>query len=146
MNILAPLLFSLIFGAVGGFMCRAAIVLLRKEREKLAISKKAEGVVIAMKEDHSDSDTVFRYPVVKFTAVSGTEFEIHASVRTEPPRHKVGDRVTIAYDPADPGSGDIAGTETLGLILLLLLGIPFLLAGIGVLSKCVFMQACGPVQ
>ena len=146
MNILAPFLFALVFGAVGGFMCWAAIDLLRKERAKLAVSKKVEGVVIAMKEDRSGSENVFRYPVVRFTTEAGALFDIEASVRTEPPRHEVGDRVVVAYDPADPASGDIAGTETFGLVLLLLLGIPFLLAGIGVLSKCVIMRACGPVQ
>jgi len=146
MNFLAPLLFGLIFTACGGFMCVAAVNLIRKERAWLAIAKRAEGVVIRMKEDSSGSESVFSYPVVRFKTEAGAEVVIEASIREEPPRHRVGDRVSVAYAADNPGAGDIAGTEIRGSVFLLLLGIPFLVAGVGALWKCVILQSCGPVQ
>lgn len=142
MDTLIPLIASVVFGGVGFFLLRFVLSERAALRKKVETSLKADGVVVRMLRDTSDSETYFHYPVVRFTTGKGEQIEFEASIRREPPRHKVGDRVPVYYDPANPGDADILGTEQNTHIVLLLLGVPALLAGLGIFFKCVLLQSC----
>lgn len=72
-------------------------------------------------EDSSDTWTpVFRY------SVNGQAYEQKASVASSPPRYKVGQAVTVLYDPADPSryivKGDNAAFVLWSLLVMMCLG------------------------
>jgi hypothetical protein len=139
---LAPLIGSILFTAVGLGICWLAAQSLHDYWQKLRGAQRADGVVVEMRVDHSGSETNFRYPVVRFRTPAGTELDCEASVRTDPPRHKVGDRVQVYFPPEHPEQADIVGTEVVGYVLLFLLGAPFLAAGVGMFLGCVVFGSC----
>lgn len=139
---IGPLIFALIFGGFGFAACYAAINGLRAARLKLGRAARALGEVIEMRTDSSGSENTFSYPLVRFQTRTGATVTFEASIREEPPAHKVGDRVDVFYEPDHPETADIVGTETKGYVLLLLLSVPFLLIGVGVLWTCVLFGRC----
>ncbi|MFC6509844.1 DUF3592 domain-containing protein [Promicromonospora citrea] len=77
------------FGTAAGFLgVRTAAF--------LADAGRAEGVVVGLDED----DDAYRAEVAY--DVDGRTYELTDRVATNPPRHDVGERVTVLYDPADP--------------------------------------------
>jgi hypothetical protein len=58
----------------------------------------------------------FYYPVVEFALPDGTTQRVQLTVGNWPAPYKVGDSVTVAYDPQRPGSARILSTSgTLGM-------------------------------
>ncbi len=130
----ACLVGAVAFGVPGALLCRYAIEGEDRYERTLVTSPRSEGVVVAIRTDH-DSDTPFKYPVVRFPLPSGEEIEFEASIRRDPPKYELGDRVPVFYDAANPRQADIAGTQSLDFTLSLLLGAPFLLAGLALLAR-----------
>jgi hypothetical protein len=115
------------------------------EYEKaLASAERTEGVVIEMRRDHS-LDDIFDYPVVRFTTAEGRQVDFEASIRRSPPKHKVGDKVPVYYQRADPSQADIVGTESFGNAVLIIFGILSLIMLFGILltlARCLFEGRC----
>jgi hypothetical protein len=99
--------------------------------------------VIAMGVDTSFSENTFRYPIVEFEDRSGNRITFEASIREEPPAHRMGQIVPVYYNPSEPKQADIVGSEVRSAVLLLALGLPFLAAGIGMFVHCVVLRGCG---
>lgn len=84
------LVMAVVFGSVAG-------VLGVRTAAFLADAGRVEGVVVGLDED----DDVYRAEVAY--DVEGRTFELTDRMATNPPRYDVGERVTVLYDPADPG-------------------------------------------
>ncbi len=95
-------------------------------------AERAEGTVVAMAGSQTQA------PVVAFTDGTGTPHRITSSVSSSPPAHVVGEKVTVLYDPLDPGSARLdsfiqlwlGATVALGIggmFLLMALAMAFLL-------------------
>jgi uncharacterized protein DUF3592 len=136
----------------GGALCGGAGYLLissgsarQAEYEKtLTSAERTEGVVIEMRRDHS-LDDIFDYPVVRFTTAEGAQVDFEASIRRNPPKHKVGDKVPVYYQRADPKQADIVGTQVFGNQVLIIFGILSLIMLFGILltlARCLFEGRC----
>ncbi len=63
------------------------------------------GVVVSL-EPHSDEDGETYSPVVSFTA-QGKSYTFESSTSSDPPAYRVGEEVSLRYDPANPQRADI---------------------------------------
>ncbi len=66
----------------------------------------ADGTIVELIEREGEDGPYF-YPVFTFTDDAGATQKIYSSHGSFPPRHKVGDSVTVLYDPADPEDAKI---------------------------------------
>jgi hypothetical protein len=90
-------LFALALLAIGIFQART---IARLEANGL----RAPGVVVRLHREWSsgsDSHSTY-YPVVRFQTAQNLTVEFKDSVGTNPPSHRVGDKVTVLYGPDDP--------------------------------------------
>jgi hypothetical protein len=111
------------FGAAIGFHQR------RLERRGRQVPGTIVDVVLTRRVN--DKTQLYR-PVFEFTAVDGTRVRRQSNVASSPPTHAIGDAVVVWHDPADPQRSDIVG-ESRGMApLMVLLGLIFAAAGIGV--------------
>ena len=129
---IGPLIGGLIAGGIGGLICYWTVIGLLRQQERRLAGRIAQGTVTEIRTDRSMSDDNYDYPVVQFTTESGQPVQFESSIRETPLRFKVNEAVRVAYDPANPSAAEIDGVDTVPLVLLLiLLGIPLLLIGIG---------------
>ena len=147
MDRVVPLIAAVIFGGVGAVICIGVATALLREREKRATGLVTRGTVVEIRKDNSLTDDIYFYPLVEYRTGSGQTVRFEGSSRTTPSRYKVGDAVEVMYHPDAPSSAEIAGGETATYVLVLLfLGIPGVIIGLGVLVRCVILGLCGPVQ
>lgn len=97
--------FAILLGPV---LLIAGGVIFYRTRQFIAAAQTATGTVV----DIARRARRFRggwinYPVVRFTAGSGEEFEVTSSFGTDPPTHQLGQAVRVFYDPHDPGRARI---------------------------------------
>ena len=65
--------------------------------------KKSEGTVIRMREVPPTDNSGETYaPVIKYKDASGKEYTYESKHSSDPPDYKVGEKVQLIYDPADP--------------------------------------------
>lgn len=64
-------------------------------------AERAEGVVVKLVERGGRHGTSFA-PVFEFTDAAGTTRTIYSTTSSYPPRHRIGDRVTVMYDRNSP--------------------------------------------
>jgi hypothetical protein len=131
-------------GATGYFFLSLGLSAQARYRKTLASAERTEGVVIEMRRDHT-LDDIFDYPVVRFTTVEGRQVDFEASIRRNPPKHKVGDKVPVYYQRADPKQADIVGTESFGYDMFVVFGVLALLMLFGILftlARCLFEGRC----
>jgi hypothetical protein len=82
-----------------------------------------------------DNHTVPYYaPVVRFRARNGDEVTFQDAVWTGGPRHAVGERVPVLYDPVDPQQATLAGWRPYFTTLVLAFA-TFVMAMIGVIGS-----------
>jgi hypothetical protein len=100
----------------------------------LATASSAQGTVVALAESTSTDSNGRRSriwaPEVEYRLASGETRTFTSSVGSAPPDHQVGERVTVLYDPADPGDARLPDTMSLWLL-------PIVLSGFGVISGSV---------
>jgi predicted ribosomally synthesized peptide with SipW-like signal peptide len=60
------------------------------------------------------------YPEVEFTASSGEKIKFRSDFGSRPAGHKIGQSVTVRYDPADPKKAEIESVMNLWLVPLIL--------------------------
>ena len=92
-----------------------------------------EGEVVAML-DAGDFNTI---PVVFFRSADGKVHRVRGSLATSPPRYRVGERVSILYDPGDPREVSVGGPGERRFPAWLLggLGLVFAAVGGGILAR-----------
>ncbi len=54
-----------------------------------------------------DINAAMLHPVARYQREDGSSGQVRDSVATQPPRFRVGDRVQVRYDPADPAQASI---------------------------------------
>ena len=102
---------------------------------RIAAEQSALAQVIEMTERKDSQGNAFYYPVVSFDLPDGGRQKVQLAEGTWPPQHRVGDLVTVLYQPANPAdaripSGD--GTAALWTVTLVtgILGVAFGLAAV----------------
>jgi hypothetical protein len=138
---LGLLFMGVLFGTIGVAMTRFGYSGAIDYDRQQARAVRAEGVVTEIRFDDRHSDQTYEYPVVHFTTPEGVGIDFEATIRQHPPKYSVGDRVTVTYEPGDPQHADIAGTEWIGILAILGLGLSALFAALMVLAA--FAQRVG---
>lgn len=121
-------LFCLVIGAA---FCAAAVFSWMRTRRFVEESVPAFGEVVELREHHDEGVTYA--PVVRFTGPGGRVVEFTESVSSNPPAHRVGERVKILYRPEDPTRARVASTLSLYLLALIFALIGGLVSIIGLL-------------
>lgn len=88
----------LIFLLIGLGLLAGCAYLIRKTRLFLERAMETPGRVVEMRAV-SDSDGTTHMPVVEFTAPSGDRAQFESGFSSSPPSYRVGDAVTVLYDP-----------------------------------------------
>jgi hypothetical protein len=141
---LALVIGGAIFGGVGSLLLWWAVPARAAYLRALEGSARAEGLVVEMRRERSEL-SIYDYPLVRFTTPGGRVVDFEASIRRDPPRHKVGDRVPVYYSRDDPSRADIVGTEAFSILMAMALGVVFLLVGLlsaVLLMRCLFLGEC----
>jgi hypothetical protein len=86
--------------AVGALLILGAVAMFRHTKKFIARCRTAEGRITSYTTDDSDEGVCY-YAVVRFLDAAGAEHEVRGSSGLQRPP-KVGKRVTITYDPANP--------------------------------------------
>ncbi len=87
--------------AAVGFFAGALFCCL-KTRSFLRAAQRADGVVVANAPARNGDGGETFVPIVRFAAAGGALVEIAGSVASNPPAHRIGERVGVAYLPKRP--------------------------------------------
>lgn len=98
---------------------------------------KAEGTVVS-NDVRPFGTKAMTYPVVRYD-VDGRPFQITGTGRS-PAQFEVGEKVSVRYDPAAPGHGQIVGFQQQYLPPLAILGAGIVLLGLGGLALTVAFE------
>jgi hypothetical protein len=104
---LTRVLFFLFAGIAALMLVIAALTGLGAAR-RLSTERSALAQVIEMTERRSAEGSIFYYPVVAFDLPAGQRQRVQLSEGSWPPAHRVGDLVTVLYQPANPLAARIA--------------------------------------
>lgn len=108
---------GLLFFVLGAAFCAAAVFSWMRTRRFIDESVSAFGEVIRLIEHHDEGVTYA--PVIRFTGPGGRAVEFTESVSSNPPAHRVGERVKILYRPEDPSRARVASTLSLYLLAII---------------------------
>ncbi len=89
--------YGLLCAVVGGIIAGVGVGYGLKAVVFVAGAHKATGMVVRLEQNHS-----MFYPVIAFTTESGEQVEITNKQGTNPPTHKVEDKVEVLYPPDHP--------------------------------------------
>ncbi|MFC1878813.1 DUF3592 domain-containing protein [Chloroflexota bacterium] len=93
---------------MGGALLIGAVFAAFYQRRKFAGRQPAEGQVIELVREMFNPGSPGIYcPVVRFAAPSGEEIEFKSEHGSRPSMYKVGQKVTVLYDPANPEQAEI---------------------------------------
>jgi hypothetical protein len=120
---------TLIVGLSGLLLLGLALAFAYPSWQLLRHAERASGTVVGLPGSSSSSDTG---RIVVEYAVGDDIYTITSSVASSPPDLRMGEGVTVLYDPADPADGTMEGFVELWLVPMLL-GI-FALAALFVLG------------
>jgi hypothetical protein len=124
------------FLAIGVVIAIAGVFSYVSTRRFIDRAARAAGTVVRVLEeaDSGDGGTLFR-PVVQFRTLAGAMVEFRSNFRSKPAGYRLGDAVTVLYEPDAPDRAEIESFMTLWFLTLIcgLLGTIFLGAGVGVL-------------
>lgn len=98
------ILFGVLFVVLG-------VVWIARERRFAARAMTAGVVVLALTERHTtidDSPTTLLFPVVRFTGMTGEEITFENPTGSRPAVARVGQQVSVIYDPIYPHSARLA--------------------------------------
>ena len=119
---LLPRLIVPLFLAVATLMLAIALISGLSTRRALARQVTAPGRVIELLERRDPSGNLFYHPVLELTLADGSHQTVQLLMGSYPASHRVGDAVTVAYNPQDPSSARIRSTgSTLGMYTLTLI-------------------------
>jgi len=114
---------AVVGGLVGLGLVLAGLVTGRTRRARERGWLEAPGEIVSLVP--GDINAGMYHPVAQYVRAEGSTEQVRDSPATQPPRFRVGDRVLVRYDPADPRLASIGGG---GASIL-----PGVLLGIGVL-------------
>ena len=95
-----PLLLALLFCWL---MALGAVVTAVQSWRFLRSAVPVVGTVVALRETGGDAGST-RAPVVEFTNQMGETFTLNSRMSSDPPAHRVGDRLAVLYLPIHPES------------------------------------------
>jgi hypothetical protein len=103
-----------------------------KGPDTLRAHLEVDGLVIGAS-DFAMMEARLTYPVVRFTDGQGQARTFLSQVGFNPPQHRVGERVTVRYDPRDATTAEVDSTFVRWLhpVLLGAFGATFTLVGLG---------------
>ena len=90
-----------VFGVLGAVFLVVGVWTFFSTRSFIATAARADGVVIDLELSRSDDSSTY-YPIVAFRTQDGQEIEYQSNTGTNPPSFRVGESVTVLYDPQDP--------------------------------------------
>jgi hypothetical protein len=127
---------SVLFSTIGLGLLVGSVFLYSNTTGFVARAATAEGKVIDLVRDRSSSGSSSTYrPVVEFTIPTGLRVEFTSGVGTSPPAYRVGEPVTVLYDPVDPNKARIKSFFSLwfGFMIVFALGLIFAILGLGMI-------------
>jgi hypothetical protein len=133
---------SVLFSTIGLGMLAVSVFIFSNTSSFIGRAVEADGEVIDLDRSRSSSSSSTTYrPVVAFTTATGKRVEFTSSVGSSPPSHRVGERVKVLYQPADPQSARLKSFFHLwfGFLIVFALGLVF--AAIGL--TMIFVRARG---
>lgn len=138
-------LISALFSTIGVGMLVGSFFIFSNTTGFIRRAAQAEGKVIDLERSRSSSSSGSRSstyrPVVEFTTATGKRIEFTSSVGSSPPSHRVGEPVTVLYNPADPQSARIKSFFQLwfGFLIVFFMGLVFAAIGLSM----IFVRARG---
>ena len=126
-------LISLIFCLAGIGLLWGAVYELRNTRDFVAKSKTAEGVVLesVYRKQVSKRATGSYFPRLRFQTPDGQEVEFMGDTGSPKPPYRNGEKVTVRYEPGNPGNARIEGFWSLWAGVLILFGLGGVAAAVG---------------
>lgn len=115
--------------AAGSFLILVGVLELLKYRGFRDRAERVTGTVVDMRHGLTLKHGYLYYPVIEFMTRSGRRIRTASRVGSKPAQAKVGEQVTIAYDPQNPEAAEIAGqggVRIAVLVLVVLAGIFFI--------------------
>jgi uncharacterized protein DUF3592 len=130
---------NIIFGvflAIGLAFSGVALWAVRDTQSFVAKATMVSGVVVSLeyrRDTSSSSNGGVYYPVVKYKTATGEERTLRSNTGTSPPSYRVGEVVSVFYDPGNPFDARIKGIFSLWLLAIIfgILGCVFSLIGLG---------------
>ncbi len=97
---------GMVFGGIGVVMLVVAGIGVTARVSSLSDQIRTAGTVVDLREARDDNTYA---PVVEFITAAQERITITSSVFSSPSAYDIGERVEVAYDPADPRDGSIVG-------------------------------------
>jgi hypothetical protein len=106
-------------------------------------ARRARGEVVEIVEASSGPGRRLKYPVVEFETERGRTVEFESSVGSNPSLYRVGQRVSVLYDPDEPQKATIDSflSRWLATLITGCLGVSFLFVGMVFLLIVVAVRA-----
>ena len=102
----SDLIIGIVFTLVGFLLGAIAFFFLIRTRTFLSTAQEVQGTITQMVY-HSDSDGGGYAPVFTFRTITGQEISASENLYSNPPQFKVGQIVTVLYDPENPNRARI---------------------------------------
>ncbi|WP_170979134.1 DUF3592 domain-containing protein [Roseomonas sp. HF4] len=136
----APRVMAWSFLLLGLGLLAGAGVAVALELRFRAGAVETDGRVVAMRVSHgtsgrSGSSSPSWTPVFAFALPDGKEIRVESGVSSSPPCCRVGDRVRVRYDPAQPSRAQMAGFLESWLVASILGGMGIIFAGVGLVVR-----------
>ena len=97
---------KILFPLIGILLLALSFFFEQKTTAFIAKAVKADGVVSDMVRSYSNRSYSYA-PVVRFVARDGKKIEFKSSVSSNPPSYRIGQKVTVFYDPENPQTAKI---------------------------------------
>lgn len=137
----------ILFALLGMGLLIGGIITYTRQRRRFAGMTPVNGEVIDLRREVvNPGKPGILCPVVRFTSAAGQEVEFQSAFGSRPAMHKVGQRVRVLYDPAEPHNAEIDSAVARGLsaAVMLAMGAIFLCLGCGFLAfYAIFKVAAG---
>lgn len=105
------MLIAVILAVIGGVLTAGGVTAARANARFRRRAERAQGTIVELQLGASPGDTVVAggsgplyYPVVAFTTGEGRPIRARSAFGANPAPGRVGDTVTVLYDPRDPHS------------------------------------------
>ena len=127
------LLVGVIFGVIGLAMLAGAAYTRSTTAQEIRAFLTADGVVVANTETRSGRNNSVSYAAqVRFTTKDGTTVTFKEGFSSNPPAHKVGDKLKVLYDPSNYQNARVDDFMNTWFLPLLLGGMGLIFGLIGV--------------